>query len=99
MGPLGGNLEPLEVSASLWQFSGSNKDHVLQGERVGFRAQAKKGLLRFTEGHWAKQNIVIPPDPRGSVPGPPRIPESVDAQVPGVVQSALHVRGCGTFRY
>lgn len=65
MGPLGGNLEPLEVSASLWQFSGSNKDHVLRGERVDFRAQAKKGLLRFTDGHWAKQNIVIPPDPRG----------------------------------
>ena len=65
MGPLGGNLEPLEVSANLWHFSGSNKDHVIQGERVDFRAQGKKGLLRLTDGHCAKQNIVIPPDPRG----------------------------------
>lgn len=32
MGPLGGNLESLEVSASLGQVSGSNKDHVIKGE-------------------------------------------------------------------
>lgn len=51
MGPLGGNLEYLEVSASLGQVSGSNKDCVIKGERVGVRVRAKNGWLRLAEGH------------------------------------------------
>lgn len=94
--PAVGNLETLEVSAGLWQFSGSNKDHVTKAERVDIRAQVKKGLLQLTEGQGTKQNIVICPDQgRGSVPGPPRIPKYMDAQA-WDSQTAVH--GCRTCR-
>lgn len=65
--PAVGNLETLEVSAGLWQFSGSNKDHVTKAERVDIRAQVKKGLLQLTEGQGTKQNIVICPDHGGDL--------------------------------
>lgn len=40
-----------EVSASLGQISGNNKDHVIKEERIGIRVWAKNGGLRLAERH------------------------------------------------
>lgn len=50
-GSPGCEFRVLEVSASLGQVSGSNKDHVIKGERVGIRIWAKNGRLRLAERH------------------------------------------------
>lgn len=42
----------------LWQFSSSKMDHVIKGEGVDIRAQAKPGPVRPTEGKGAKHKSV-----------------------------------------
>ena len=95
-GSPGCEFRVLEVSASLGQVSGSNKDRVIKGERVGIRVWAKNGWLRCRETLDEEEYSHSSGSMGESVPGYLWIPKSLDAQVLGVVQWALPVRVCAT---